>query len=71
MTNYKCKFCLKIHGEEKCKKEDLQEALEFYEDSRFILNMKDGWTCKDFETDSFYYNTIQEIKKRIGKQPIQ
>lgn len=59
-----CPYKLELH---KCTKEDLQEALDFYETKRFYHQMKDGWTAKDFLIDSELYRNICIIKNLLDE----
>lgn len=66
MPDVRCPYCLKLH-DGKCTKEDLQEALDFYETKRFHHQMKDGWTADDFITDSELYRNICIIKNLLDE----
>lgn len=48
-------------------KEEMKQRLEKLEDERFLLEMKDRWDAKDFETDRMYGREIRELKREIEK----
>lgn len=41
-----------------------EEKIQWLEDSRFLLQMKDHWTHTDFEEDEIYTQLIDEYKEK-------
>lgn len=48
-------------------KVEMEQRLEKLEDERFLLEMKDRWSAKDFDTDRMYGREIRELKKKIAE----
>ena len=45
--------------------EKLLEDLSDVRQSRFYLQMKDHWSCSDFEIDRKYWNRITQIEEEL------